>query len=88
MKQSQEALKGHEEHVKELNDIIKHEADGAAKVELTKVRDNAKKHAKDIEEHIKSGQKLIEQKEDALEKIEAKVKGTNQVDLELAKAAK
>ena len=46
--------------MKELNDILKHETAGAAKDELTKVRDNAKKHAKDIEEHIKSGKKLIE----------------------------
>ena len=59
VKQSEQALKGHEEHINELNDIIKHEADGRAKDELAKVRDYAKKHAKDIEDHIKSGKKLI-----------------------------
>ena len=52
-------MKTHEEHVKELNDILKHEAPGRAKDELTKVRDNAQKHVDEIEKHIKEGKKMI-----------------------------
>ena len=63
MKASQAALKGHEDHVEELKAIIKAEPDGPAKKELTKVRDYAKNHVKELEDHISQGKKLVDSKE-------------------------
>lgn len=82
------ALKGHEDHVEELKLIIKAEPDGPAKKELTKVRDNAKKHVKELEDHISQGKKLVDSKESQLDKINTKVTGATQVDVSLAKQLK
>jgi hypothetical protein len=46
-------LSNHTAHVKELKDIVKTQPEGAARMELEKVLENAKKHVSDLEDHIK-----------------------------------
>jgi hypothetical protein len=63
---SKKALTNHTAHVKELKDIVKTQPDGAARMELEKVLDNAKKHVTELEDHIRQGEKLIDAKDNSI----------------------
>lgn len=82
---SQKALANHTSHVKELKDIIKTQPEGAARVELEKVLDNAKKHVSELEDHIKQGEKLVDAKDKSIDQIESKLAKTADADVGQAK---
>ena len=82
---SKKALKNHSAHVKELKDILKSQPEGAARVELEKVLENAKKHVSDLEDHIKQGDKLIDAKDNSIGNIDRKLAKTSDVDVGQAK---
>jgi len=68
-----------------LKEILKAQPEGAARVELEKVLDNAKKHVSDLEDHIKQGGKLIDAKDNSINNIERKLAKTSDVDVGQAK---
>mgnify|MGYP001307735240 CR=1 FL=1 len=68
-----------------MKEILKAQPEGAARVELEKVLDNAKKHVSDLEDHIKQGGKLIDAKDNSINNIERKLAKTSDVDVGQAK---